>query len=118
MADEDTAAEVGAEQAPADEAALAEAGAEKDAVEEDAPRVAEPFIDPIVEIRFTRRTPWCIGTAEGATERVFESDEVAELPSSVAHVFVGIGAAVWSGDTETAVRQGSETATRSRRRRK
>ncbi len=43
---------------------------------------------------------------------------MAELPSSVAHVFVGIGAAVWSGDTETAVREAGEVATRSRRRRK
>ncbi len=68
MADEDTAAEVGAEQAPVDEAP-----ADEDPGAEDAPRVAEPFIDPIVEVRFTRRTPWCIGTAEGATERVFES---------------------------------------------
>ena len=112
MADEDTAAEVGAEQAPADEAPPI------DEAEEEAPRVAEPFIDPTVEVRFTRRTPWCIGTAEGASERVFETDEVAELPSSVAHVFVGIGAAVWSGDTETAVREAGEVATRSRRRRK
>ena len=109
MADEDTAAEVGAEQAPADEAPE---------IEEEAPRVAEPFIDPTVEVRFTRRTPWCIGTAEGASEHVFETDEVAELPSSVAHVFVGIGAAVWSGDTETAVREAGETATRSRGRRR
>jgi hypothetical protein len=112
MADEDTAAEVDAVQAPADVAP------EIDEAEEEAPRVAEPFIDPTVEVRFTRRTPWCVGTAEGASEHVFETDEVVELPSSVAHVFVGIGAAAWSGDTETAVLKAGEVATRSRRRRK
>ncbi len=113
MADEDTAAQVDAEQAPPDEAP-----ADEDPDTEDAPRVAEPLVDPTVEVRFTRRTPWCIGTAEGASEHIFETDEVAELPSSVAHVFVGIGAAVWSGDTETAVLKAGEVATRSRRRRK
>jgi hypothetical protein len=109
MADEEKVEGADAEQDPVEDV---------DPVEEDAPRVAEPFVDPQVEVRFTRRTPWCIGTAEGATERVFETDEVAELPSSVAHVFVGIGAAVWSGDTETAVLEAGEVATRGRRRRK
>ena len=70
------------------------------------------------EIRFTRRTVWNVGTADGATEHVFEDGDEVELPRTVALVFVGMGAAVWSGDTEVAVKAAGEKATRSRGRRK
>ena len=116
MSDEEKAVEAGAE-APVDEAPPTEAG-DEGAPEEDAPRVAEQVIDPAVEVCFTRRTVWNIGTADGATEHVFEDGDEVELPQTVALVFVGMGAAVWSGDTEVAVKAAGEKATRSRGRRK
>jgi len=116
MADEDKVVETGAE-APVDEAPPADAAADE-AGFEDAPRVAEQVIDPAVEVCFTRRTVWNIGTADGATEHVFELGDVVELPRSTALVFVGMGAAAWSGDEELAVKAAGEKATRSRGRRK
>ena len=116
MSDEEKVVEAGAE-APVDEAPPAEAG-DEGAPEKDAPRVAVQVEDPAAEIRFTRRTVWNVGTADGATKHVFEDGDEVELPQTVALVFVGMGAAVWSGDTEVAVKAAGEKATRSRGRRK
>ena len=80
MTDEEKVVEAGAE-APVDEAPPAEAGDEA-ALEEDAPRVAEQVEDPAAEVRFTRRTVWNIGTADGATEHVFEDGDERGAPAA------------------------------------
>ena len=59
-----------------------------------------------------------MGTPTARSSQVIEADEERELPRDVAHVFVGMGAAVWAGDEELAVKAAGEVATRSRRRRK
>ena len=115
MSDEEKVVEASA--APPVDEAPAEAG-DEGAPEKDAPRVAVQVEDPAAEIRFTRRTVWNVGTADGATKHVFEDGDEVELPQTVALVFVGMGAAVWSGDTEVAVKAAGEKATRSRGRRK
>jgi hypothetical protein len=103
MADEDTREEGGAEQAPP---------------EADAPAVAESlFAERLATIRFVRETKWCTGTELGGpiTETFVDGDE-AEFPLETCQVFVGMGAAVWCGDEELAVKAAGETATRRRRR--
>jgi hypothetical protein len=117
MADEETREQGGAEQAPP-EAPVEEAGAE-DAPAKGEPKVAAPLCEErLVEVRFVRDTNWCVATAEGSFIEPLAAGEKRTLPWETAQVFVGMGAAVWAGDEELAVKGAGEVATRSRRRRK
>jgi hypothetical protein len=103
----------------ADEDRLEEAGAEQAPEKKGEPKVAAPLhAERLVTVRFVHEAKWCVGTFEGATTEVIAEGEERELPRETALVFVGMGAAVLTGDQELGARQHGEVATRSRRRRR